>query len=277
MMIFVRLRPALVAMLLVCSPAVGRPQGYVGAIEGVVRDSAGSPIPGVAIALENMIYRGQTDEQGHYRIENVPPGTVSLKARRLGYRMATIDSVAVTAGSVTREDFVLPPGPRSRRAVRIPCPAGQPSPSGGLCVHVRFVGSLDDAPAGVGMVRDRATWNAVVRRFGRRRRSDVPRDSSHIDWAHEMVLLVSYGRGLAELEESWGFNRAETRADTLVITLGPDSLVGKREIFVDGVMFPDALAMPRSTLPVRFEKPVPDGWIPPSVDWGAVADTTPKR
>jgi hypothetical protein len=257
MVICVGLHSALIAILIPCCAAVGRPQATVGAIEGVVRDSAGDPIPSVSIGVDNMIYGGQTDEQGHYRIERVPPGVVSLKARRLFYRAAAIDSVVVTAGSVTRRDFVLFAGARPRRAVRIPCPAGQASPGGGWCVHVRFVGSLDGAPAGVGMVRDRATWNAVTRRFGQRRRSDIPRDSSRIDWDHEMVLLLSYGRGLAEFEESWGISRAETRGDTLVITLGPDSLVGTRELFVDGVMFPDAFAVPVQTFRCALRSPSP--------------------
>jgi hypothetical protein len=143
-------------------------------------------------------------------------------------------------------------------------------------VRTRVVGYLDEAPAGVGIIRDRATWNAIRRRF-RERRSRLPRDSTRIDWSREMVLLLSYGSGLAEIEENWGFNRAEIRTGELVITLGPDSLVGKREIFIDGFMSPTAFAMPRSNLATRYEKNVNDGWIPPIVDWRVIADTTSRR
>ncbi len=115
----------------------------------------------------------------------------------------------------------------------------------------------------------------MTRRF-RKRHGVVPRDSARIDWNREMVLLLSYGPGPAEFEEHWGFNRAELRDGELVITLGPDSLVGKRNVFIDGTMFPDAIALPQSDVTVRYDKRVEDGWIPPAVDWRAVADTTPR-
>jgi hypothetical protein len=159
--------------------------------------------------------------------------------------------------------------------VRLPCPAGTRAPGGGTCLSSRVVGTLDAAPLGVGVIRDRATWDAVKRRFHARTTSPPP--DSAIDWTHEMLVLLSYGNGLLEMDEDPGFSRAEMRDSVVVISIGPDSILGRREMFIDGIYFPVAIAIPRSSRPVRYERPADAGWIPPAVDWRAVVDTTPIR
>ncbi len=80
-------------ILVVCALATGlsaaaaRGQtGVEGAtIAGAVRDSSGSPIPGVEIILEGSGLRRRTDEQGAYRIAGVLPGAVTVIARRIGF------------------------------------------------------------------------------------------------------------------------------------------------------------------------------------------------
>jgi hypothetical protein len=260
---------ALVAVLL--SAVVARAQDSTGAIEGVVRDTAARPLASAAVRVPSA-RQVMTDSLGRYRIDGIPPGRVWLRVFRIGYRTPVSESVMVITGSVSHADFVLHQLGQ-RRTVRIPCPAGTTAPGGGVCVPYRKVASLDGAPTGIGIIRDRATWDAVERRF--HAHASTRRPDTAIDWNTEMLVLVSYGLGLAEMDEDWGFNRAETRGDTVVITLGPDSIVGKREMFVDGIVFPEAIAIPRSSLPVRYEMRVTEGWIPPGVDWRAVADTTP--
>jgi hypothetical protein len=159
------------------------------------------------------------------------------------------------------------------RVVRVPCHPGSPAPGGGTCLPSRFVAIVGKAPKGIGVIRTKAAWNAVKRRFGGDS-ATAPRDST-IDWSSEMLVLVSYDRGLSEWEEELGFNRAVSRHDTVVVTIGADSIVGTRRGFIDAVAFPLAYAIPRSSLPVRYETLVNDSIVPTVVDWAALARSAP--
>ena len=78
-----------------------------GIITGAVTDSAsGQPLAGVTVFTLNAPYRALTGDDGRYRIVNVPPGTYSLTARRIGYGQGT-QSVAVAADQTVTADFAL--------------------------------------------------------------------------------------------------------------------------------------------------------------------------
>jgi hypothetical protein len=71
-----------------------------GAIKGKVRVERGSP-SGVAIILlqgENEITRVQSDKKGDFVISHVAPGTYSVRLRKPGLMVGTIDDITVKAG-----------------------------------------------------------------------------------------------------------------------------------------------------------------------------------
>ena len=71
-----------------------------GSIRGKVRVEKGSP-SGVAVILlqgEHEVSRSTTGKNGDFAISRVNPGTYSLKFRKAGLSVGTIDDVAVKAG-----------------------------------------------------------------------------------------------------------------------------------------------------------------------------------
>jgi hypothetical protein len=67
---------------------------YVGAadharsmIEGVVRDAdTGEPLPGVNVTVMGTNFGGSTDANGYYRLLNIQPGAIALRASYIGYQ-----------------------------------------------------------------------------------------------------------------------------------------------------------------------------------------------
>src|SRR5204863_9362853 len=71
-----------------------------GVIKGKVRVERGSP-SGVAVILlqgDNEIARVQSDKKGDFVISRVAPGTYSVRLRKPGLMVGTIDDIAVKAG-----------------------------------------------------------------------------------------------------------------------------------------------------------------------------------
>ena len=71
-----------------------------GVIKGKVRVERGSPA-GVAVILlqgDNEVTRVQSDKKGDFVISHVVPGTYSIRFRKPGLMVGTIDDIAVKAG-----------------------------------------------------------------------------------------------------------------------------------------------------------------------------------
>ena len=82
--------------------------GITGKIAGVVKDvSTGEPLPGVNIVIEGTTMGGATDNEGHYFILNIPPGTYTLKASMVGYAIESRTGIAVSVDHTTTIDFKL--------------------------------------------------------------------------------------------------------------------------------------------------------------------------
>ena len=75
-------------LLLTCATADTRAQATEGSIRGYLRDEQGAVLPGVSIEATSPnvggTYTAVTDQDGHYRLLNLPPGTYapSLGRRR---------------------------------------------------------------------------------------------------------------------------------------------------------------------------------------------------
>jgi Carboxypeptidase regulatory-like domain len=87
-------------LLLASSAAVSAQDKTTGVIKGKVRVERGSP-SGVAVILmqgDNEITRVQSDKKGDFMISRVAPGTYSVRLRKPGLMVGTIDDIAVKAG-----------------------------------------------------------------------------------------------------------------------------------------------------------------------------------
>lgn len=84
---------ALFVFLLTASMAWGQ----TGQIAGqVVEAETGEPLPGVNVVLPELTGRGtSTNQEGQFRIINVPPGTYTVRATFVGYETANVEGVQV--------------------------------------------------------------------------------------------------------------------------------------------------------------------------------------
>src|SRR4051812_23464730 len=91
---------ALGMVLLALAAAVWAQDKTTGTIKGKVRVERGSPA-GVAVVLmqgDNEITRVQSDKKGEFVISRVTPGTYSVRLRKPGLMVGTIDDITVKAG-----------------------------------------------------------------------------------------------------------------------------------------------------------------------------------
>ena len=87
--------------------ALAAQQPTQGTISGrAVEAATQRPLPDVQVSVVGTQRGAITNEQGEYRIVNLTPGTVTVRAQRIGYAPVT-QSVAVTAGGTATANFVL--------------------------------------------------------------------------------------------------------------------------------------------------------------------------
>jgi outer membrane receptor for ferrienterochelin and colicin len=82
-------------------------QASTGKIEGRVRDQAGAPIANAQVFIVGTAFNALTNPQGYYFINNVPAGTVSVRAAFIGYKSTQVDGVKVLAGQTITVDVQL--------------------------------------------------------------------------------------------------------------------------------------------------------------------------
>ena len=100
-------RFALAAVVLGLGASSLLAQGSTGKIEGRVRDQAGAPIANAQVFIVGTAFNALTNPQGYYFINNVPAGTVSVRAAFIGYKSTQVDGVRVLAGQTGTTDIQL--------------------------------------------------------------------------------------------------------------------------------------------------------------------------
>ena len=103
------MRALAIVALLSATPGVAFAQAAIG---GVVRDVTGVPRSGVAVqatspVLIEKLRAATTDSGGRYRIENLPPGTYSLRFTLAGFAPYNLDDVVVAGALTTGVDAEL--------------------------------------------------------------------------------------------------------------------------------------------------------------------------
>ncbi|MCC6397574.1 MAG: mucoidy inhibitor MuiA family protein, partial [Bacteroidetes bacterium] len=87
---------------------IGAADRAISTVEGVVRDgSTGEPLPGASVTLIGYSTIASTDANGFYRITNIRPGALNLRATAIGF--TPVRSTVVTRPfSLAKLDFALP-------------------------------------------------------------------------------------------------------------------------------------------------------------------------
>ena len=93
----------LTLLLSYCSVA-----GTTGKIAGRILDAkSGEPIIGVNVVLLGTTYGGASDIDGNYYVNNIPPGTYTLKASAVGYSSVSYEKIRVSIDLTTRIEFKM--------------------------------------------------------------------------------------------------------------------------------------------------------------------------
>lgn len=99
----IRLLVVIATSLAVASPALAQQRGE---IRGTVMAQTGQPLVGAAVTVSGTALRTVTNQQGEYRVPNVPAGSHDITASILGYAPRS-QRVAVTAGGTATANFTL--------------------------------------------------------------------------------------------------------------------------------------------------------------------------
>ncbi|MFQ5753220.1 MAG: TonB-dependent receptor, partial [bacterium] len=79
-----------------------------GSINGTVVDaSSGDPLPGTNILIKDTVLGTSTSLQGEFKLDRLLPGTYSVMASMIGYKLQTFDSVTVVPGFPVTLNFRL--------------------------------------------------------------------------------------------------------------------------------------------------------------------------
>ena len=87
-----------------------------GSLNGFVKDEQGGILPGVTVTATGPALLGPvigvTDTAGYYRLQNLPPGTVTLTAELAGFAGFRREGILMRAGSTfTVDGGIVPTAP----------------------------------------------------------------------------------------------------------------------------------------------------------------------
>ncbi|HKG79217.1 MAG TPA: carboxypeptidase regulatory-like domain-containing protein, partial [Pyrinomonadaceae bacterium] len=94
--------------------AFGQAQSNAADIQGTVKDSTGAVVANAAVtarnAATNFSRNANTNDNGFYRIINVPPGDYELTVEAPNFKKSVLTKVTVTVGQAAQFDVTLEPG-----------------------------------------------------------------------------------------------------------------------------------------------------------------------
>ncbi|HXQ73178.1 MAG TPA: TonB-dependent receptor, partial [Pyrinomonadaceae bacterium] len=96
------------------SAALGQAQSNAADLQGTVKDAAGAVVPNANVTIRNpgtnFSRNTTTNDEGFYRIVNVPPGDYEVTVEAANFKKAVLTKVVVTVGQTANFDVVLEAG-----------------------------------------------------------------------------------------------------------------------------------------------------------------------
>src|ERR1044071_7419390 len=107
--------PCLLMLLLISAQtAFGQAQANAADIQGTVKDSTGAVIANATVTVRNpntnVARTATTNDEGFYRIVNVPPGDYEISVEAANFKKAVLPKVTVTIGQAAEVPVTLEPG-----------------------------------------------------------------------------------------------------------------------------------------------------------------------
>ena len=83
-----------------------------GTIGGTVTDAAGAAVPGATITVSGQQVQrtATTNDSGVFKVENLEPGTYTVRVEQTGFKSAVANSVTVNVGRESTLNLKLEPG-----------------------------------------------------------------------------------------------------------------------------------------------------------------------
>ena len=107
--------PCLLGLLVLSAHvAFGQAQSNAADLQGTVRDSTGAVVANAAVTARNpgtnFSRSATTNDEGFYRIVNVPPGDYEVTVEATNFKKSVLPKVTVTVGQAAGLDIALEPG-----------------------------------------------------------------------------------------------------------------------------------------------------------------------
>jgi carboxypeptidase family protein/TonB-dependent receptor-like protein len=107
--------PCLLLLLLLSAPvAFGQAQSNAADLQGTVRDATGAVVANATVTARNpgtnFSRSVTTNDEGFYRIINVPPGEYEITAEATNFKKSVLPKVTVTVGQAAEFNVTLEPG-----------------------------------------------------------------------------------------------------------------------------------------------------------------------
>ena len=97
-----RITSLLLVVLAAASVAFGQSQSNAADLQGTVKDSTGAAIAGATVTARNQATNASrtatTNDDGYYRIINLPPGDYEVTVEAPNFKKAVLTKVTVTVG-----------------------------------------------------------------------------------------------------------------------------------------------------------------------------------
>jgi Carboxypeptidase regulatory-like domain/TonB dependent receptor len=104
----------LLLLLLSATAAFGQAQSNAADLQGTVRDATGAVVANAAVTARNpgtsFSRSATTNDEGFYRIINVPPGDYEVTVEATNFKKALLPKVTLTVGQAAQLDITLEPG-----------------------------------------------------------------------------------------------------------------------------------------------------------------------
>ena len=102
------------AVLVCFSAAMSQAQSNAADLQGTVRDQNGAVVANASItvrnAATNLSRETTSNDEGYYKIVNLPPGDYELTAKAASYKTAVIQAIKLTIGQTINQDVPLEVG-----------------------------------------------------------------------------------------------------------------------------------------------------------------------
>jgi hypothetical protein len=109
-----RITSLLVLTLAAASVAFGQAQSNAADLQGTVRDATGAVVTNATVTARNpatnVMRSATTNDEGHYRIINLPPGDYEVTVEATNFKKLVLPAVTVTIGQTAQLNADLQPG-----------------------------------------------------------------------------------------------------------------------------------------------------------------------